>query len=360
MGTPQDGTESLRAPLVGRITGLRWRIPALVLGVLLAVLVAGAWVLDQSRSDVVASGVHAGPIPLGGLSAKAARTRLARTTAANAHRRLVLRAGPEHLTVIPAKAGITLDVNRMADAGLRASRGGSFISRDFRVLTGGKVNAAVAPQLAPSSGRAVRRLVRRIDRQPQNASVGASPAGLHITPSAVGLSIRAAAVRSAVAGALLNGAHTATLPVHRTQPAIALATLRRRYPSYITIDRGGFDLRLYQHLHLVRTYPIAVGMQGLATPAGLYHIQDKQVDPAWQVPNSAWAGSLAGQTIPPGPQDPLKARWMGFFDGSGIHGTDETWSIGHNASHGCVRMLIPDVIDLYSRVRVGTPVYIGD
>jgi lipoprotein-anchoring transpeptidase ErfK/SrfK len=78
------------------------------------------------------------------------------------------------------------------------------------------------------------------------------------------------------------------------------------------------------------------------------------------VPNSSWAGSLAGQLIPPGPQDPLKARWMGFFDGSGIHGTDETSSIGSDASHGCVRMLIPDVIDLYNRVQIGTPVYIGD
>jgi lipoprotein-anchoring transpeptidase ErfK/SrfK len=77
------------------------------------------------------------------------------------------------------------------------------------------------------------------------------------------------------------------------------------------------------------------------------------------VPNSAWAGSLAGQTIPPGPADPLKARWLGIFSGAGIHGTDETWSIGQAVSHGCVRMSIPDVIELYPRVPVGTPIYIG-
>ena len=100
-------------------------------------------------------------------------------------------------------------------------------------------------------------------------------------------------------------------------------------------------------------------MQGLETPAGLYHIQDKAIDPSWHVPLSAWAGSLAGRVIPPGPDDPIKSRWLGIFDGAGIHGTDETWSIGHAVSHGCVRMLIPDVIDLYDRVAVGTPVYIG-
>ena len=101
-------------------------------------------------------------------------------------------------------------------------------------------------------------------------------------------------------------------------------------------------------------------MEGLETPAGLHHIQWKQVDPPWLVPNKAWAGALAGKTIPPGPDDPLKARFMSFEGGAGIHGIDpsEYSSIGHDASHGCVRMRIPDVIALYSRTPVGTPVYI--
>jgi lipoprotein-anchoring transpeptidase ErfK/SrfK len=100
-------------------------------------------------------------------------------------------------------------------------------------------------------------------------------------------------------------------------------------------------------------------MEGLETPEGLYAIQEKEENPVWHVPDSAWAGSLAGQTIPPGPEDPIKARWMGIFEGAGIHGTEETWSLGHAASHGCVRMSIPDVIELYPQVEVGTPIYIG-
>ncbi len=43
----------------------------------------------------------------------------------------------------------------------------------------------------------------------------------------------------------------------------------------------------------------------------------------------------------------------------GIHGTEETYSLGSAASHGCVRMAIPDVEELYDRVEVGTPIYIG-
>jgi lipoprotein-anchoring transpeptidase ErfK/SrfK len=84
------------------------------------------------------------------------------------------------------------------------------------------------------------------------------------------------------------------------------------------------------------------------------------VNPAWSVPNSDWAGSLAGTVVPGGvPENPLKARWLGIYDGAGIHGTDQTYTLGTAASHGCVRMAIPDVIELYDRVPVGAPIYIA-
>jgi hypothetical protein len=133
----------------------------------------------------------------------------------------------------------------------------------------------------------------------------------------------------------------------------------QKYDTFLLVSRETYTLRLYKKLKLVKTYPIAVGMAGLDTPAGLYDIDDNQVDPWWHVPNSAWAGDLAGRVIPPGPDDPIKARWMGFYDGAGIHGTDEDWSIGSAASHGCIRMHIWDVEDLYDRVPLHTPIYVG-
>jgi lipoprotein-anchoring transpeptidase ErfK/SrfK len=150
------------------------------------------------------------------------------------------------------------------------------------------------------------------------------------------------------------------VPAHDIKPAVTTSQLASRYPAYIVIDRGSFRLRFYEHLKLTRTYEIAVGMEGLETPAGLHKIEWEQVDPPWYVPKKAWAGALAGTVVPPGPGDPLKARFMSFEGGAGIHGIDpsEYETIGHDASHGCVRMRIPDVIDLYSKSPVGTPVYI--
>ena len=73
-------------------------------------------------------------------------------------------------------------------------------------------------------------------------------------------------------------------------------------------------------------------------------------------PFSPWAGELQGTTVEGGSAaNPLKARWMGIANGVGIHGTGEDYSIGTRASHGCIRMHVADVIDLFKRVPVGTP-----
>ncbi len=152
---------------------------------------------------------------------------------------------------------------------------------------------------------------------------------------------------------------TITGGIHSVHPRVTLHKLARKYSTYVSVDRSAFKLRLFKRLRHVKTYGIAVGMAGLETPRGIRHVLEKQVNPAWHVPNSPWAGSLAGQTIPASdPRDPIKARWLGLGDGVGIHGTSEDWSIGTAASHGCIRMHVSDVIALYPRVPVGTPVLI--
>ena len=204
---------------------------------------------------------------------------------------------------------------------------------------------------------------RATNRSARDATVAPSAAGLAAVPAAPGLKVNATLLAERVEGALANprAARTIRVPTRVTKPAVTEADLASRYPAYIVVDRGSFRLRFYQHLRLTSTYDIAVGRQGLETPQGLYSVQWKQTNPSWYVPNSAWAGALAGKVIPPGPQDPIKARWMAFAGGAGIHGIDpsEYSSIGHTASHGCVRMRIPDVIALYARTPVGTPVFVA-
>ena len=221
------------------------------------------------------------------------------------------------------------------------------------------------PPALTHSRRAVRSWVasvqRRVTRPATDARVRITVRHIYRTHSRPGLTIDPRAMADAVDASLNDSRAPRRFrqPTTPLRPKVTAEDLDRVYGTIITIDRANFTLRLFKRLRVVRRYGIAVGMAGLETPTGLYHIQNKQVNPAWHVPHDAWAGSLQGQTIPGGaPNNPLKARWMGVANGVGIHGTAEDWSIGSRASHGCIRMHVADVIDLFGRVPIGTPVLI--
>ena len=339
----------------------------IVVAIAVFVLIVGAvgvYAYDRTRDDVIAKGVSAGGVDLSGMKPAAAREALQQQLAAPLSKPVKVRFHGHHYRLSARKAKIRVDVDRMVDQALAESRKGNIVSRTTRAVTGGSVHATV-PVAIDYSHRAIHRFARRVKRhvdQPaRDASIDFSGGSLVKVDSQTGVEADPAALERAIEADLTEPTadHRVKVPVQVTKPKVTTSELAQRYPRVIAVNRGGFQLTLYRHLKPAKTYTIAVGQAGLETPAGRYNIQDKQVNPSWHVPNSAWAGSLAGQVIPPGPQDPIKARWMGFNGGAGIHGTDNVGSLGSAASHGCVRMAIPDVEELYEQVDVGTPVYVA-
>jgi lipoprotein-anchoring transpeptidase ErfK/SrfK len=254
-------------------------------------------------------------------------------------------------------------VDGMVDEALARSRDGSIITRVARDVTGGEEDAQV-PARVTYDEEAIDRLVKRVrkslNRPARDAEV--SFPTLERVKEQKGLRVKAALLHERLAQALtVPGVdRQVKAPARIIKPKVTQAELGDKYPVLLIADRANFKLRYYERLNLVREYTVAVGAVGFDTPAGMYHIQNKAVDPAWSVPNSDWAGSLAGTVVPGGvPENPLKARWLGIYDGAGIHGTDQTYSLGSAASHGCIRMSIPDVIELYDKVPVGAPIYIA-
>ena len=125
----------------------------------------------------------------------------------------------------------------------------------------------------------------------------------------------------------------------------------------IVINRGLNTLQLFNGESLVRSFHVATGRSQYPTPSGTFRIVDMQTNPWWRPPDSEWAKGL--KPIPPGPGNPLGTRWMGLSaPGVGIHGTPDAASIGYSASHGCIRMLIPEATWLFDHVQLGTPVLI--
>lgn len=125
--------------------------------------------------------------------------------------------------------------------------------------------------------------------------------------------------------------------------------------SLLVLKLSERRLYAYQGDLQVATYPVAVGRAEWETPVGEFTVFQRQQHPAWEHP-------LTGAIVPPGPDNPLGARWIGFWtDGTnaiGFHGTPHEHLIGQAVSHGCVRMHNADVIELYDRIRLGTRVIV--
>src|SRR5436190_617671 len=346
------------------------RIPAMTLAAIgcaiLVVLALAMYVYDHSRRDLITKGVTIAGVNVGGLHERVATAKVSSELGARLDRPVHLHLGAHRWVLDPRRARLTLDVPNMVAQAVDASRGGSIFSRTFRGVFGGSLKRDI-PLAVSYSHAAIAGLTADVragvNRAPRDAAVEPSATGLSKVPGRDGLKVDSNRLGSRIQHALIAGgpAPSVTVPIHRIKPAVSIGQLAARYPAYIIIDRSDFMLRFYHHLKLADSYEIAVGMEGLEPPPGLHQMEWKEVNPAWHVPDKAWAGSLAGTVVPPGPADALTARFMPFEGGAGIHGIDpsEYSSIGQNASHGCVRMRIPDVIALYSKTPVGTPVYIA-
>jgi lipoprotein-anchoring transpeptidase ErfK/SrfK len=339
-------------------------IAALIAALLLVVVVGGAYAYDSSQKDQIADGVTIAGVDVSGLDEEEAAAKVRHKLLAPLQHSLEVSFEGETWKLSGEKLKIRADIDTAVAEAVEDSQEGGLPGRLVRYVSGGEVDESITPQVAysvPAVNRFVRRVAEEINQEPKNADVEASGDSLEVVAGEPGRKLRDNRLEKDLKAAVLNAnaPHTIKAKVHSIAPEVTKQEVASEYPSYLTLDRSTFTLRLWKHLKLAKTYTVAVGMEGLETPEGLYAIQEKEENPVWHVPMSDWAGSLAGQTIPPGPSNPIKARWMGIYEGAGIHGTEETYSLGSAASHGCVRMAIPDVEELYDEVEVGTPIFIG-
>jgi lipoprotein-anchoring transpeptidase ErfK/SrfK len=164
---------------------------------------------------------------------------------------------------------------------------------------------------------------------------------------------RDASVR-AIAGVLEAGRRR---PVRLVTKPVVPAVTRSNFGPVIVIRRGSNLLFLYQGMRLWHVFGVATGQAVYPTPLGRFSIVVKWRNPWWYPPSTGWAKGL--KPIPPGPGNPLGTRWLGLSaSGVGIHGTPDDASIGYSASHGCIRMHIPDAEWLFEHVDIGTTVFI--
>ena len=137
-------------------------------------------------------------------------------------------------------------------------------------------------------------------------------------------------------------------------------------PGTIVVDPRARFLHLALGDGLAMRYGVGVGREGFAW-SGSARIGRKAEWPTWTPPTEMikrdpklvrWASGMPG-----GLNNPLGARALYLYRGKRdtlyrIHGTNETWTIGQAVSSGCIRLTNDDIVDLYERVPVGTPVVV--
>ncbi len=290
-----------------------------------------------ARSDVLPHGVRIAGIRVGGLTPAGA---IAAVHAAFARRQEVDIDGKR----------LALDPTRVAVAYAKTA-----VARARVARPGTNVRLVVAVRGAPLRSW-VAAAARRVDRKAVDSTLKLSNGTPTITPAQIGRRLgQAALVRRLVATLHRNSRLPVRLHTRAVQPTTAVGT--GATPT-IVINRETNHLYLFDGTRLRRTFAVATGQAIYPTPTGTWHIVVKWRNPWWYPPTyDSWAKGL--KPVPPGPSNPLGTRWMGLdAPGVGIHGTDEPSSIGYSASHGCIRMQVPDAEWLFDRVDIGTTVYI--
>jgi lipoprotein-anchoring transpeptidase ErfK/SrfK len=321
---------------------------------------------DKSGSDKIPAGVTVGGVDVGGLKHDAAVARLEKQIGTPSRRPVKVRVGGRTVRLSADDAGVKVDLNGAVDRALDTGRKGNFVGRGWREITGGQVHTAEQPAVSVDR-KAVKSFVagvaRDVNRAPVNAELSLQVTDVAVSPSKNGrkLDDRAAVEKRIVrAFQTPGGKRKVKAKVATVKPQVTARDVWARNPTVITVDHDAQVVRVFKDGDVVKSYRVAVGQPKYPTPKGRFAVDRKEKNPVWRVPNSDWAGAQAGKTIPGGsPQNPLVARWVGITGSVGFHGTKDIGSLGSRASHGCVRMNPSDVIDLYDRVEVGTPILIA-
>jgi hypothetical protein len=171
--------------------------------------------------------------------------------------------------------------------------------------------------------------------------------------TALTLVVAVAGIAAGGAGCALSGPKPAVVgeaPPPKPEPYVLLKLGERRV--YWVDEASGAR----------ESFPVAIGRAKYPTPTGRFRVAEMVENPDFLKFDFGNPTKKPFGRIPPGPNNPLGLRWIAFANAHGwtvgFHGTAKTSVLGQAVSHGCVRMSNPDVVKLYQKVKIGTPVIV--
>jgi len=326
--------------------------------ILFAFLLPFLLAADASAFGRFPTGARVGSVYVGKLTKKEAVARCNGRLAEVASQPLVLKADHDAIPINRADIGLELDYRRMVDQAYIKAWDVNILERMTRTLLH-KPKAMSLPLVAKYDEQKLKAAVKTamgvINCTQKNAYVDVSTGEVKLVPGGDGRVAKFDQVLAATRKVLAEGMRAVTVPVVKRIPA----KVKKVEPQIvILVNLEEHTLSLYEGGNLLARYPVATGSKKWPTCIGEWKVVRGEKNPTWYNRGAAWSENMPWMK-PPGPNNPLGTRAI-TINGGGvmIHGTNDTGSIGYSASHGCIRMRMPDVEQLFEYVYLGMPVYI--
>jgi lipoprotein-anchoring transpeptidase ErfK/SrfK len=333
----------------------------LIGAVALCLLVVGGlgfyFAQDVTRWGKFPPGSVVAGLDVSGLSKQDAVAKCERELKSVEQKPVVLTLDGVNYSSTPERLGLHLNYDRMVEAAYKRAWAPNIFERMFRSMVNRpkSVNGAlIAENDQALLSEFVQSVNTQVNQPPRNAYVDVTSGGPVIVPARPGYQVDAQVIQEEVIAAENSKSRTVEIKASKT-PAQLNDDI---FHKLIIIDTSQHLLTLYDRDKPLAQYRIACGQPAWPTPVGQWQIVSKQMNPTWINPHSSWSAHMP-ERIGPGYNNPLGLRAMALnAAGVLIHGTSNDGSIGTSASHGCIRMHMPEVIQLFDMVEVGTPVYI--
>jgi lipoprotein-anchoring transpeptidase ErfK/SrfK len=323
-----------------------------LIGILLFLLIQDMVTFGTFPKSVSIVGVD-----VSGLSKTEALEKCKTGLAEVANRPLTLKVDEDSYQAGPQEIGLKLEYQTMMNEAYREAWSVNVFERMARRFINRPKNINVSLMAATDEARVndfLNRALGSINRLPQDAYVDVTNGTAVIVPAKDGRQADSNQLLADTKDALGTPERTVNVNVTRNPAAINDSV----FGKLIIINLSAHTLSLYERDKLIAQFPVACGSPTFPTPIGHWKIILKEVNPAWRNPGSAWAKSMPPY-IPPGPGNPLGTRALTTnANGVLIHGTPSPGSVGRSVSHGCIRMYMKDVEQLFPMVEVDTPIYV--
>ena len=295
---------------------------------------AGTYFYDQCKKDLIAEGVKVNGVPIGGMTRAQAEQKLSATLLEPLDRPVKVAYKDHTYTLTQKAAAIGIDIRGSVDKALERSQEGDMFSRSWRNLRNEQLNTELAADVSwnkPAIDKLVKRVRKSLERKPKDAKLDLAKGQVDPTTSQTGLRVKYNTLAKELEKTLLTPGNTETVKVKTNvvQPKVSTKQLAEKYPAVLIVNREQLQAALYKNLKLKKTYGIAVGQVGLDTPGRALQHPEQGRQPGLARPELRLGGRPGRQGHPgDDPSNPIKARWMGIYDGVGVHGTSDDASIG--------------------------------